>query len=215
MSSGVQMVCPDNIFPSSDFIDIMNPGTFNGVIKMTLEQKTQPFSAIMAQAQDEFSNGFPMENFSQLLIGLYSMEGMKHSMKDGVLNPEDYNTNGHYIMVKLDINSAKAIFYDSYSDDVRKSPYFDYSVISQIIRDMYKYYTAKRNMPEKPFELFQQPMMHQSGSDCGCHMLINIELLLRRKDPAKQSFNTELIRKIRKYHFLLAHKFLHKFRLDI
>ena len=91
----------------------------------------------MAQAQDEFANGFPMENFSQLLIGLYSTEGMKQSMKEGVLNLEDYNTNGHYIMVKLDINSAKAIFYDSYSDDVRKSPYFDFSVISRIIRDMY------------------------------------------------------------------------------
>ena len=118
-------------------------------------------------------------------------------------------------MLKLNMNTSTVIIYDSACDDLRKSPYFDYPLIAHIIQNMHNYYKTERNMPTKQLQFFDQSIMHQSGSDCGCHTLINIELLLRRKDPTPQTFNTELIRKIRKYHFLLANKFLHEFRLDV
>ena len=94
---------------------------------------------------------------------------MKSRIRDGVfrLDLEHEESFGHYIMAKLDMKNSKLIFYDSYSDDIRKSQYFDFPLISRIIHGMHDYYTAKRKMPPKPLEVFQQPMMHQSGSDCG------------------------------------------------
>ena len=123
MSSGVKMVCNDNIFSSPDFIDIMNPGTFNGLIKMTFEQKTQSFSAIMAQSEDEFSNGFPMENFGELWIGIYSTAGMKSRIRDRVfrLDLEHEESYGHYIMAKLDMKNSKLIFSHSEEKNATKT----------------------------------------------------------------------------------------------
>ena len=58
---GVPMVCQANPLSSSDFIDIMNPYTFNNLIKMSLQQPTASFDCLMSQAKEQFSKELPFE----------------------------------------------------------------------------------------------------------------------------------------------------------
>ena len=55
----------------------------------------------------------------------------------------------------------------------------------------------------------------QNDSDCGYHMLINMELLVNKLNPSVQTFTPFLIQKIRYYHSLLYSKNIKEFRLGL
>ena len=214
---GVPMVCNENPLSGSNFIDIMNPATFSRLAKMTLHQNSESFESLMTRAEGEFGPGLPFDHFNSLLVGLYSSTGMKQRLKNGEFSYDSYSHDigGHFIMAKLDMSTSTVVFYDSINSDIRQSSYFDFALIARVFQNIHSYYKLKRNQPLQQIIFQQQALKSQGNNDCGCHTLINIELLLRGQDPALQTYNGQIIQKIRKYHFLLRHQFVHDFRLKL
>ena len=214
---GVSMVCNENPLSGSNFIDIMNPATFSELAKMTLHQHSESCESLMTRAQGKFAPGVPFEHFNSLLVGLYSTTGMKQRLKKGEFSYDSYSrdTGGHFIMAELNMSTSTVVFYDSINSDIRQSSYFDFALIARVFQNIYSYYKLKRNLPLQLIIFQQQALKSQGNNDCGCHTLVNIELLLREQDPALQTFNSEIIQKIRKYHFLLRHQFVNDFRLKL
>ena len=179
---------------------------------MTLQQPTASFDSLMSQAKEQFFKGLPFDKFNTLVVGLFSTAGMKRRFKKGEFSYD--SSTGHYITAQLNMSTSTVVFYDSINENLRRSSYFDFALIARVFQNIHNYYKKKRNQPLKQL-IFQQLLKSQGNNDCGCHTMINIELLIRKKNPAAQTFNTELIQKIRKYHFLLRHQYIHEFRLKM
>ena len=61
----------------------------------------------------------------------------------------------------------------------------------------------------------QQMLKQQSGFNCGVHLLMNLELLLSNEDPGEMSFNDDVVKNIRRYHFMIRHTDWDQFRLKL
>ena len=209
---GPPMVCANNPLNGEGFRDILNTGTFNGIIRILVRNPSLSNIDLISQAQDEFSNGLPFPHFEKLIIPVFGTTGLKHKLKNGEFEYD--SSGGHFICLYLSMESSSVTIYDSLNVDITDSPYFDFKKISKVCQALHDFYKEKRNQEIQPLKFIQQRFQQQYSVDCGCNTLINVELLLRQFNPAIQRFDRSVIQKIRYYHFLLREFHLHEFKLN-
>lgn len=196
--------------------ELINPATFLTLIKIYLSRPNQTFSEWMNNVKDQLSSNFlPSLNFENLIICLFCTEGMKKRFLKGEFAYDQTASPGHFVTLKLNMKSSSLQVYDSMNTDIRKSQYFDYPLVLTIINFIYCHHKLERNQPIEKLRVFQQKLQRQSSVDCGAHSLINMELLIKNKDPAVQMFNDEIIGEVRKYHYLLNESSINELRLQM
>ena len=210
LSHGPMMVSNNGQLSSS--IEILAPSTFNSLIRIMLSRSFEKSEDLILQALNDLPNGMPTKNFDELIIPVFSTVGMKKRFKAGEFQYD--NTAGHYITLHMKMNSSTVSVYDHCNEELTKSTYFDFVVISKALQAIHDYY-SKKNEPAKALKFIQNLMKPQSSVDCGPHCLANVELLLHQRNPALQTFDRQTITTIRCYHFLLRELMLNEFRVDL
>ena len=119
------------------------------------------------------------------------------------------------MLVDLHIDSSEVEIFDSLNYDLRYSPYFYFPILHRVIQGLHDFPKTKRNQPTSPIQYIHQKIKKQPNVNCGLHTIINSELLLRRKNPAIQDFDPNLIKNIRRYDNLLKKEVINEFRLEL
>ena len=119
------------------------------------------------------------------------------------------------MLVQLNTEKSEVYVYDSLNQDLRYSPYFFFPIVNKVIQGLHDFLKTQRNQPTVTVKYIQQKIKQQFSLNCGVHTLINFELLLRGKNPAVQNFDQQLIRNIRRYHYLLKKEVINEFRLQL
>lgn len=211
-SHGPAMVLPS--ISSEDSVELMNPETFLSLIRIYLAKPLQDFTEFMNRAKEELLERFlPRPNFSRLVIVLFSTTGMKKKFVKGEFAYD--SSAGHFITLVLNMASSSLTIYDTLNENFQLSAYFDYPLVLRMIDYLYCYHKNERKEPREKLKVYQQKLQRQNSVDCGCHALINLELLMKNKNPADQSFNNALIDDVRKYHFLLNESSINELRVDL
>ena len=185
---------------------------------MVLNRPSATAEMIMTDAlqPDQLKRALPSsQNFQFLLIGLYGSQTLRRKIMAGKFGYGTMEDAGHFIVCRLDIVSSQVIFYDTLNESIQSSSYFDFPIIFKTLRFIHDFYRTKQNMNRCELNVSQQILQNQRGLNCGCHLLINLELLLWNQNLAEMSFNDEIIKDIRKYHFLLRYTDFDEYRLKL
>ena len=173
------------------------------------------FSAAWNTVKSESKNVLLDNNSHTIVIGLYGTRNMckmkelahKHHLGD--------SDSGHYAVISLDIKKSIATILDSQQIKFEESVYFPAESIKEFVTEMYDFFRTENGYAERPLKFDQIRYQTQFDSDCGCNMLINIELLINNVNPSGQTFTPFIIDKIRHYHSLLYNEKINDFRLGL
>ena len=215
--SGIQNAKPMRRLLHQDY-ECMSPSTFNELIKRVLNQPSATAEEIMMNAlrPEDLKRALPSsQDFRVLLIGLYGSRTLRRRTMAGKFGFGNSDDPGHFIVCRLDISSSEVIFYDTMNQNIQSSLYFDYPLIIKTLKMIHDFYRIKRNMENCEMTINQQLLQKQRGLNCGCHLLLNLELLLSNENPAEMSFNDDTIKDIRRYQFLLRHTDFDEYRLKL
>ena len=198
---------------SVDKTEVMNPSTLNSLIRLIVNGSFQTPDDLIHAAMDEFPGGLPSPNFESLTIVAFSTVGMKRNLRKGRFVHD--NSAGHYLTLHLTMENSQVCIYDHLNEDFFKSGYFDFDLISKALQCLHDFYKKRRNEEPNLLEFIQHNVKKQTDCNCGPHAIANCELLIRKLDPAKQSFDKKIIAKIRSYHLLIKQCLINDFRLNL
>ena len=203
--------------PFNDDYECLSPSTILDLIKMIIDQPLATSEELMTNAlrPDNLQRALPSkDNVRVLAIGLYGSKGLRRKIRVGKFEFGDSNDSGHYICCKLDTESANVTFYDTLNENIQSSSYFDLPILIRVLQSLNDYYRSKRNLGPCKLSLHQPYLQIQRGLNCGCHCLMNLELLLFGQDPAMISFD-DIIGDVRRYQFLLRYNDFNEYRLQL
>ena len=203
--------------PFNNGYDCVSPSTINDLIKMIINQPSATAEELMeiALRPDKLERALPSKNNLRILaIGLYGSTGLRRKIKAGKFGFGGADDSGHYICCKLDIESANVTFFDSLNHNIQSSSYFDWPILIRLMQILCDYYRIKQNLNTCELAVNQPFIQFQRGQNCGCHCLMNLELILFGGDPAETSFKDDIIKDIRRYQFLLRHTGFSEYRLN-
>ena len=198
---------------SVDKREVMNPSTLNALIRLMVNGSFQTPDDLMFEALDKFPGGLPSSNFESLTIVAFSTVGMKRNLRKGRFLHD--NSAGHYLTLHLTMENSQVCIYDHLNEDFFRSSYFDFDHISKALQCLHDFYKKRRNEEPNLLEFIQHNVKKQTDCNCGPHAIANCELLIRKLDPAKQSFDKKIMAKIRSYHLLIKQCLINDFRLSL
>ena len=192
---------------------IMTASTLNSLIRLLLNGSFESSEDFIALATDEFPNGLPSAGFESLIIPVFSTVGMKRNFKKKIFKYD--NSAGHFITLLMKMSTSEIHIYDHLNEDMTKSAYFDFELISKVLQSIHSHHKHQRGEEITMLKYIQHNLKNQTDSNCGVHCIVNVELLLNDLNPAFQSFDRKLMDTIRCYHLLLKELLIHNYRIDL
>lgn len=196
---------------------IMTTMGLNELLKIRLADQDKPYDEILKDFKDRSPNSLPDASFSFMLIGIFSSTGLKKIIEtENVFRYERVPTQGHFSCLKYDLNDSSLVYFDTAGTGKicpSRSIYMSYSTISKVMTEFNAAQRRINGLQPRELTISYQENNGQSGLDCGPLTLINLELFRRNIDPASVKIPSQLIEKIRKYHFLVSIGEIKDFRL--
>ena len=152
-------------------IKIMNSMCLNELIKRRLADSDKDFNEILEAYISESPNGLPEEQFSFMLLAIFSSTGLKHIIEtEERFRYEHVPTQGHFACAKFDLIGSELTYFDTAGSgklSIDRSIYISYDTISRIFTEVHDALRRIYGLDRQKLTVSYQLNNGQEGLNCG------------------------------------------------